>query len=121
MADHHARHNPLGQRAGYETAWRVLLVLRLTGWISQVGEQRDPLTGHVLSELYQVHERALDFQQACAIDASLPALQQSPSVMRTTWWIGLPCTSRQRLRKHPRLTLPLCLDLCPLRPSPLAR
>jgi len=68
---------PLGQRAGYETARRVLVVLRLTGWISQVGQQRDPLTGHVLSELYQVHESALDFQQACTLDASLPALLQS--------------------------------------------
>lgn len=68
---------PLGQRAGYETARRVLVVLRLTGWISLVGQQRDPLTGHVLSELYQVHESALNFQQACTLDASLPALLQS--------------------------------------------
>lgn len=68
---------PLGQRAGYETARRVLVVLRLTGWISLVGQQRDPLTGHVLSELYQVHESTLDFQQACAFDASLPALLQA--------------------------------------------
>ncbi|EPO0486471.1 TPA: hypothetical protein VEM46_003414 [Pseudomonas aeruginosa] len=68
---------PLGQRAGYETARRVLVVLRLTGWISLVGQQRDPLTDHVLSELYQVHESALDFQQACALDARLPALLQS--------------------------------------------
>lgn len=67
---------PLGQRAGYETARRVLVVLRLTGWISLVGQQRDPLTGHVLSELYQVHESAFDFQQACVLDASLPALLQ---------------------------------------------
>ena len=63
---------PLGQRAGYETARRVLVVLRLTGWISLVGQQRDPLTGHVLSELYQVHESTLDFQ----LDASLSALLQ---------------------------------------------
>ncbi|MGE7084363.1 STY4528 family pathogenicity island replication protein [Achromobacter xylosoxidans] len=68
---------PLGQRAGYETARRVLVVLRLTGWISLVGQQRDPLTGHVLSELYQVHESALRFQQACTLDASLPVLLQS--------------------------------------------
>lgn len=68
---------PLGQRAGYETARRVLVVLRLTGWISLVGQQRDPLTGHVLSELYQAHESALDFQQACTLDASLPALLQA--------------------------------------------
>lgn len=68
---------PLGRRAGYETAWRVLVVLRLTGWISLVGQQRDPLTGHVLSELYQVHESALHFQQACALDASLLALLQT--------------------------------------------
>ena len=67
---------PLGQRAGYETARRVLIVLRLTGWISLVGQQRDPLTGHVLSELYQVHESALHFQQARTLDASLPALLQ---------------------------------------------
>src|SRR5690606_24737297 len=68
---------PLGQRAGYETARRVLVVLRLTGWISLVGQHRDPLTGHVLSELYQVHESTLDFQRACALDASLPALLQA--------------------------------------------
>lgn len=68
---------PLGQLAGYETAWRVLIVLRLTGWLSLVGQHRDPLTGHVLSELYLVHESALDFQQACALDASLPALLQA--------------------------------------------
>ncbi|WP_296554648.1 STY4528 family pathogenicity island replication protein [Pigmentiphaga sp.] len=68
---------PLGQRAGYETARRVLVVLRLTGWISLVGQHRDLLTGHVLSELYQVHESALHFQQACALDASLPALLQA--------------------------------------------
>ncbi|MFT4241646.1 MAG: STY4528 family pathogenicity island replication protein [Acidovorax sp.] len=67
---------PLGQRAEYETARRVLVVLRLTGWISLVGQHRDPLTGHVLSELYQVHESALHFQQACMLDASLPALLQ---------------------------------------------
>ncbi|WP_240905382.1 STY4528 family pathogenicity island replication protein [Bordetella hinzii] len=67
---------PLGQRAGYETARRVLVVLRLTGWISLVGQHRDPLTGHVLSELYQVHESALHFQ-ACALDASLPVLLQA--------------------------------------------
>ncbi len=65
---------PLGQRASYETAWRVLVVLRLTGWISLMGQQRDPMTGHVLSELYQVHEQALSFTQACARDASLPQL-----------------------------------------------
>jgi hypothetical protein len=65
---------PLGQRAGYETAWRVLVVLRLTGWISLMGQQRDPMTGHVLSELYQVHDQALSFPQACARDASLPQL-----------------------------------------------
>ncbi|MBS0413578.1 MAG: hypothetical protein JSR68_04305 [Proteobacteria bacterium] len=68
---------PLGQRAGYETAWRVLVVLRLTGWISLVGQQRDPLTDHVLSELYQVHEGALHFQQACELDASLSELLQA--------------------------------------------
>ncbi|MDR1367995.1 MAG: hypothetical protein LBJ76_04690 [Candidatus Accumulibacter sp.] len=39
---------PLGKRAGYEMAWRVLVVL-------------------CLSELYQVHKSALDSQQACAL------------------------------------------------------
>ncbi|WFF82243.1 STY4528 family pathogenicity island replication protein [Delftia tsuruhatensis] len=68
---------PLGHRAGYETARRVLVVLRLTGWISLVGQHRDPLTGQVLSELYQVHESALHFQQACALDASLSTLLQA--------------------------------------------
>jgi hypothetical protein len=68
---------PLGRQAGYETAWRVLIVLRLTGWISLVGLHRDPLTGHVLSELFQVHEQAQDFEQACALDATLPELLQS--------------------------------------------
>ncbi|MGQ1887851.1 STY4528 family pathogenicity island replication protein [Serratia marcescens] len=68
---------PLGQRAGYETAWRVLIVLRLTGWISLVGQHRDPLSGHVLSEVYQVHESALTFRQACDRDPGLPKLLQA--------------------------------------------
>ena len=42
-----------------------------------VGRCRAPLNGHVLSELYQVHESALSFQRACPLDACLPALLQS--------------------------------------------
>lgn len=42
-----------------------------------VGQHRAPLNGHVLSELYQVHESALSFQRACPLDACLPALLQS--------------------------------------------
>ena len=41
-----------------------------------VGQHR-ALNGHVLSELYQVHESALSFQRACPLDACLPALLQS--------------------------------------------
>ncbi|WP_397475471.1 STY4528 family pathogenicity island replication protein [Pusillimonas sp.] len=67
---------PLGQRAGYLTARRVLVVLRLTGWISLVGQHRDPMTGHVLSERYRVHEQALGFPQACELDAGLSQLLQ---------------------------------------------
>ena len=70
-------HPPRWGRGPGTTARRVLVVLRLTGWISLVGQHRDPLTGHVLSELYQVQESALHFQQACALDASLPALLQA--------------------------------------------
>lgn len=68
---------PAGARCPVHHARRVLVVLLLTGWISLVGQHRDPLTGHVLSELYQVHESALHFQQACTLDASLPALLQA--------------------------------------------
>jgi hypothetical protein len=67
---------PLGQRAGFETAWRALIVLRLTGWISLVGQHRDPLSGNVLSELYQTHESPLTFTQACEIDLGLAKLLQ---------------------------------------------
>ncbi|HBX55496.1 MAG: hypothetical protein CL536_07790 [Alcaligenaceae bacterium] len=67
---------PLGQRAGYLTARRVLVVLRLTGWISLVGQHCDPMTGHVLSERYRVHEQVLSFQQACELDAGLSQLLQ---------------------------------------------
>lgn len=65
---------PLGQRAGYETARRVLKVLRLTGWITLLGVQRDPMTGKVMSERYRVHERALTFDQACNADHTLARL-----------------------------------------------
>ena len=88
---------PLGQRAGYETARRVLVVLRLTGWISLVGQHRDPLTGHVLSELYQVHESALHFPQACALDTSLSALLQAS--------IGHENNQVDRVAVHIRATL----------------
>ena len=67
------------------------------GWISLVGQQRDPLTGHVLSELYQVHESALHFQQACTLDASLPALLQSS--------IGHENNQVDRVAVHIRATL----------------
>ncbi|MBA0204356.1 hypothetical protein H0259_06750 [Pectobacterium aroidearum] len=70
---------PLGQKAGYETTWRVLVVLRLTGWISLLGQQRDPLTGHALSEQYQVHEHPLSFDQASTLDPTLPALLNEAS------------------------------------------
>ena len=46
-------------------------------WSAMVGRCRAPLNGHVLSELYQVHESALSFQRACPLDACLPALLQS--------------------------------------------
>ncbi|ENQ7720176.1 hypothetical protein ACEQOO_002148 [Pseudomonas aeruginosa] len=88
---------PLGQRAGYETAWRVLIVLRLTGWISLVGQHRDPLTGHVLSERYQVHESALDFHLASALDTSLPALLQAS--------IGHENNQVDRVAVHVQVTL----------------
>lgn len=68
---------PLGQRAGYETARRVLKVLRLTGWVTLVGVQRDPMTGKVMSERYRVHERALAFDQACTADQTLAGLLQA--------------------------------------------
>lgn len=68
---------PLGQRAGYETARRVLKVLRLTGWITLVGVQRDPMTGKVMSERYRAHERALAFDQACTADQTLARLLQA--------------------------------------------
>lgn len=67
---------PLGQRAGFETAARTLMVLRLTGWVSLVGQQRDPLSGNVLSELFQVHDTPVRFQQACALDTGYVALVQ---------------------------------------------
>ena len=63
-----------GQRAGYETARRVLKVLRLTGWITLLGIQRDPMTGKVMSERYRVHERALAFDRACTADQTLTGL-----------------------------------------------
>jgi hypothetical protein len=65
---------PCGQRAGAATAWRALAVLRLTGWISFVGQHCDLLTGNVQSVLYRVNERALSFQEACALDDSLEEL-----------------------------------------------
>lgn len=67
---------PLGQRAGFETAWRALIVLRLTGWISLVGQQRDPFSGQILNELYQTYESPLTFTQACEIDPGLAKLLQ---------------------------------------------
>ena len=97
---------PLGQRAGYETARRVLVVLRLTGWISLAGQHRDPLTGHVLSELYQVHESALDFPQASALDASLPALLQAS--------IGHENNQVDRVAVHIQATLAQAPETAPI-------
>ncbi|WP_414882904.1 STY4528 family pathogenicity island replication protein [Pseudomonas sp. IT-P2] len=65
---------PLAKRASYETASRALTVLRLTGWISLVGQNSDLMTGNVLNELYQINESALSFREACDLDTTLPAL-----------------------------------------------
>jgi len=97
---------PLGQRTGYETARRVLVMLRLTGWISLVGQHRAPLTGHVLSELYQLHESALHFQQACMLDASLLALLQASIGHENNQVDRVVFTFRQCWRKRRKL-LPL--------------
>lgn len=88
---------PLAKRAGFETAWRAVAVLRLTGWISLVGQHCDPMTENVLSVLYQVNERALDFQQACALDPSLPEVLQT--------CIGHRNSHLDRLAKHIMATL----------------
>ncbi|WP_085706848.1 STY4528 family pathogenicity island replication protein [Pseudomonas sp. B35(2017)] len=68
---------PLAKRAGFDTAWRAVAVLRLTGWISLVGQHCDPMTGNVLSVLFQVNDNALSFQEACALDPGLPELLQT--------------------------------------------
>lgn len=67
---------PLGQRAGFETAARTLLVLRLTGWVSLVGQRRDPLSGSVLCELFVAHDAPVRFQQARTLDAGYVELVQ---------------------------------------------
>ncbi|CAI1079109.1 hypothetical protein V2T44_11310 [Serratia ficaria] len=46
---------PLGQRAGYETAWRALIVLRLTGW-------KAPAAGGPTARSLTADQRALDMQ-----------------------------------------------------------
>ncbi|MDD1139175.1 hypothetical protein M5G22_16595 [Pseudomonas sp. TNT2022 ID233] len=68
---------PLAKRASYETASRALTVLRLTGWISLVGQNSDLMTGNVLNELYQINESALSFREACDLDTTLPALLEN--------------------------------------------
>lgn len=91
---------PLGQRAGYETAWRVLIVLRLTGWISLVGQHRDPLTGHVLSELIRFTKALWTSSRPARSMPVCPRFCKPPSATKTTRWIGWPSTSRQRWRRH---------------------
>lgn len=88
---------PLAKRAGFDTAWRAVAVLRLTGWISLVGQHCDPMTGNVLNALYQVNESALNFQEACALDPSLPELLQTCT--------GHKNSHLDRLSKHILATL----------------
>ena len=85
------------------------LMLRLTGWISLVGQHPRPSDRPVLlSELYQVHESALHFQQACALDASLPALRRVISAENNQ--------SRSGGRAF-EATLAQAPELLPLRPT----
>lgn len=67
---------PLGQRAGFETTARTVMLRRLTGWISLAGQRRDPMSGSVLAELFAVHDTPVNFQQACALDAGYSTLVQ---------------------------------------------
>jgi len=59
-----------------ETIVRAVTMLRLTGWVSRVGQRCDPMSGSVLSELFLVHETPVSFRQACELDAGYLELVQ---------------------------------------------
>ena len=93
---------PLGQRAGYETARRVLKVLRLTGWITLVGVQRDPITGKVMSERYRVHERLI---RHALPTRRLPAYCRRAFTRRAIRSSGLRSISIMRSSKSSAVTM----------------
>ncbi|VFT05391.1 Uncharacterised protein [Pseudomonas aeruginosa] len=98
---------PLGQKAGHETTWRVLVVLRLTGWISLVGQQRDPLTGHVLSEQYQVHDQAQRLPGPASLTRCCRSCCRRPRGTTTTRWRAWRHIFRRSWqRPRPAMTTP---------------
>lgn len=59
---------PCGPKASHETVARALTVLRLTRWLSLVRRQRDTRSGHILGNLYVLHDEPLSPFEAMQLD-----------------------------------------------------
>ena len=59
---------PCAGQASHETVARALTLLRLTRWLSLVRRRRDPKTGHILGNLYVLHDEPLTPFEAMQLD-----------------------------------------------------
>lgn len=65
---------PCAARASHETVSRVLILLRLTRWISLVRRRRNPKTGRIQGNLYVLHDEPLTPYEAIQLDADYLSL-----------------------------------------------
>ena len=59
---------PCAAQASHETVARALTLLRLTRWLSLVRRRRDPKTGRILGNLYELHDEPLTPFEAIQLD-----------------------------------------------------
>src|SRR5690606_19192825 len=59
---------PCAPKASHETVARALTLLRLTRWLSLARRRRDPRTGRILGNLYELHDESLTPFEAMQLD-----------------------------------------------------
>lgn len=62
--------HPQDEKASRSTVSRALLMLRLTRWLSLCHKARDRVSGHILGNVYALHDKPLSVLDAVRFDAS---------------------------------------------------
>lgn len=95
---------PGSQNASDETVARALTVLRLTRWLSLARRRRDPSTGHLLGNLYVLHDDPLSPYEALKLDPDYLELVSRALTHASKAIQYLSCHVLNELTEDPRLS-----------------